>query len=308
MTAALLAPFLFPYYLAQREQGLTRSLDEVARYSSTWRDYLSTAGRLHYAAWSHRFFDGTTSLFPGLVASVLALVALGAKPRPAGRPDPDARRDWRRRRRAVVRPGSAGLRRALPLAARCCRACGAPRGSASSRSSRSPCSPGSAWPRCASGAEGAAGWPVAAAIVIAAVNAEALRAPIAYRPFDGIPRIYRRSRRSVGRAVAEFPFFPGGHLPQRAVRAELDRALEAAGQRLQRVHAGELRGIAGALLEFPDDRSRAELHRLGVTHVVVHLDAYGDRADAMASALRDVPWLTLVAAEGAVRIYRLVTS
>ena len=45
-------------------------------------------------------------------------------------------------------------------------------------------------------------------------------------------------------------------------------------------------GIADALRDFPDDRSRAELQRLGVTHVVVHLDAYGDGADAMASALQ----------------------
>ncbi|MBP1603539.1 MAG: hypothetical protein H6Q09_711, partial [Acidobacteria bacterium] len=52
IAAALVAPFLYPYYLTQHEQGLTRSLDEVALYSSTWRDYLSTAGRLHYAAWS----------------------------------------------------------------------------------------------------------------------------------------------------------------------------------------------------------------------------------------------------------------
>ncbi|HSP92722.1 MAG TPA: hypothetical protein VLN08_17545, partial [Vicinamibacterales bacterium] len=42
IAAALLAPFLYPYYATQREQGLTRGLDEVARYSSTWRDYLST--------------------------------------------------------------------------------------------------------------------------------------------------------------------------------------------------------------------------------------------------------------------------
>ena len=32
VAAALLVPFLYPYYLTQREQGLTRSLDEVALY------------------------------------------------------------------------------------------------------------------------------------------------------------------------------------------------------------------------------------------------------------------------------------
>ena len=78
--------FSIPYYLTQREQGLTRSLDEVARYSSTWRDYLSTAGRLHYAAWSHRFLEGSTALFPGVVALALAVVGAGRHARPDATP------------------------------------------------------------------------------------------------------------------------------------------------------------------------------------------------------------------------------
>ena len=55
-------------------------------------------------------------------------------------------------------------------------------------------------------------------------------------------------------------------------------------------------GHADALRAFPDDRARQQLRALGVTHVVVHLDAYGDRASgderrprrrAMAGAGRD---------------------
>ncbi len=308
VAAALLVPFLYPYYLTQREQGLTRSLDEVALYSSTWRDYVSTAGRLHYGAWSHRFFEGTTSLFPGVVASILALVALAAKP---------GLRDARIRMIAAM--GAAGV--ALSFG---------------------PALPGYAtlyhWLPLMQGVRGAARfgflaliavavlagfgtaalrqrlgrrawWPVVAAIVIAAVNAEALRAPITYRPFDGIPRIYQALRDSSVGAVAEFPFYPPA-----AILRNAPYVLNSSAHWKPLVNGysgfvpASYPGIAEALRNFPDGRSRVELHRLGVTHVVVHLEGYGDGADALASALHTTPWLALVASEGTVRIYRLVTS
>ena len=50
----------------------------MARFSATWRDYLVTGGRVHYEWWSHRFWDGRTALFPGVIASMLALVALSS--------------------------------------------------------------------------------------------------------------------------------------------------------------------------------------------------------------------------------------
>ena len=158
IAAALVAPFLYPYYLTQREQGLTRSLDEVALYSSTWRDYLSTAGRLHYAAWSHRFLEGSTALFPGVVALALAGFAIAAKP---------GLRDPRIRMAAAI--GAAGFALsfgpALPGYARstggcrCSRAFAGPRGSDSWHWSRWRCWRASAWPRCARGMEAGAGGP-----------------------------------------------------------------------------------------------------------------------------------------------------
>jgi hypothetical protein len=66
--------------------------------------------------------------------------------------------------------------------------------------------------------------------------------------------------------------------------------------------------VADALRDFPGDRSQTELRRLAVTHVVVHLDAYGSRAAEVASALSATPWLELVASANQIRIYRLVTS
>ncbi len=76
--AAILAPFLIPYYRVSTSLGFVRSLDDVALYSGGWRDYLSTPGRLHFLAWSHIVWGpgGKTPLFPGLVSLVLAAVAL----------------------------------------------------------------------------------------------------------------------------------------------------------------------------------------------------------------------------------------
>ena len=46
--SSLLLPFLLPYYRIRAEQHMARSVDEVQMYSATWRDYLTTAGRMHF--------------------------------------------------------------------------------------------------------------------------------------------------------------------------------------------------------------------------------------------------------------------
>ena len=308
VAALLLAPFLYPYYLTQREQGLTRSLEEVALYSSTWRDYLSTAGRVHYAAWSHRVLEGSTALFPGCIALVLASVALVSAP---------GLRDARVRMAAAL--GVAGL--ALSFG---------------------PALPGYAllyrWMPLLQGVRGAARfgflalvaiailagfgvaalrgrwgarawWPALVAALVVGVNAEAIRAPLTYRPFDGIPRVYQSLRDPSVTAVTEFPFFG----PEDVFRnAPYVLNSTAYWKPLVNGYSGfvprSYPAIAGALRDFPGDRSRAELRRLGVTHVVVHLDAYGGRAAGMASALSETRWLELVASANQIRVYRLVTS
>jgi hypothetical protein len=308
VAAALVAPFLYPYYLTQREQGLTRSLEEVARYSSTWRDYLSTAGRLHYAAWSHRFLEGSTALFPGITATVLAVCAVVMKP---GLKDP--------RVRMAAAIGAAGL--ALSFG---------------------PALPGYAllyrWLPLLQGVRGAARfgflalvavavlagfgvaalrgrhggrgwWPALAAVLIVAANVEALRAPLTFRPYDGVPRIYESLKDPSVRAVAEFPFFQPDAILRNAPYV-LNSTVHW--KPLVNGYSGfvprSYPGIAEALRDFPGDRSRAEFRRLGVSHIVIHLDAYGDRAGEMASALHATPWLALVASNNQIRVYRIVTS
>ena len=75
LSALVLVPFLLPYYHANQDQGLTRSLSDAAMYSATWRDYLSTPSRLWYPLWSYRFF-ANTALFPGACGLALALLAM----------------------------------------------------------------------------------------------------------------------------------------------------------------------------------------------------------------------------------------
>jgi hypothetical protein len=79
-SVVLLLPVLVPYYLVTRDQGLAWSLDEVRQYSATTRDYLATLGRFHFDAWSSRYFNGSTPLFPGITATLLALVGIVAGP------------------------------------------------------------------------------------------------------------------------------------------------------------------------------------------------------------------------------------
>ncbi|MBA2302043.1 MAG: hypothetical protein H0W08_05365 [Acidobacteria bacterium] len=72
----MLAPFLIPYLQAQQNQGLTRSLEEVAKYSASWQDYLSATGNLHYRTWSAPLWRRLGApLFPGVTALLLAALA-----------------------------------------------------------------------------------------------------------------------------------------------------------------------------------------------------------------------------------------
>ena len=75
LSVLLLLPFLLPYLRVSRAQGFARSMAEVAMFSAKPTDYLGTGGRLHYALWSHRFFD-REGLFPGLVGAGLTVCSL----------------------------------------------------------------------------------------------------------------------------------------------------------------------------------------------------------------------------------------
>src|SRR5262245_7962493 len=49
LAALVLVPFLLPYYHANQDLGLTRSLSDAGMYAATWKDYLSTPSRVMYS-------------------------------------------------------------------------------------------------------------------------------------------------------------------------------------------------------------------------------------------------------------------
>lgn len=302
-SAVALLPFLWPYYQVQRDYGLTRSLDEVRLYSAGLADYLTTAGRLHYEWWSHRFFEGRTALFPGLTASALAAAALVR-----GR----SLRDPRIRMTAAI--GAAGF--ALSFG---------------------PAMPGyallHAWVPPLQGIRGAARWgvlllmavailsgyavaalqrrwvrpaywPAVFAALFGAVTIEALRAPMSYIPFDGTPPIYDTLRSTPGTiVVVEWPLYSGDAVSRNA------QYMVAAAQHFRPLVNGysgfepeAFRERARAWADFPSDAVLDDMQRTGVTHVVLHGSRLDDRVVREMSVN---PRLVLTADDGERQVYVL---
>lgn len=301
-----LAPFLHPYYRASVEQGLTRSLADVATYSASLTDYLSTGGRLHFAAWSHRFYEpGAGSLFPGLTA--LALAVYTAVSGQLWR-DPRARMMLAVGVTGVVLsfgpavpmyrwlyavfPLLHGLRNAsrfgvLVLFAMAVLAgfgvAHARRAFADARRSRSAV--------------------LAMSIgVLLAINLEAIRAPLAYTRAAPISPVYDRLADIPGAIVVELPF----PAPE---RIDANAPYVRASTRHWRPLVNGFSGFtpesyvrhARALADFPSSDAMALLEELGVTHVVAHGRPLRDAIEA--SPLERA--LTLVAADDEVRLYRV---
>jgi hypothetical protein len=304
LSAIALAPFLWPYYEVSRDQGLVRSVNEVALYSAGWRDYLVTGGRLHFAAWSHRFFEGRTALFPGITAAILAVVALANQ---------GFRRDPRVRMTLAIGalgvafsfgpslPGYAWLHEHVPLL-------GGIRNAARW-----------GWLLLAAVAVlagfGVAAlertttktWRVVPALLAALVTLESIRTPVGYTRFEGISSIYDRLSSEPSAVVAEFPFYSGGAVnrngPYVLANTRYFKPLLNGYSGFQ-PSAFEARGLA--LDEFPGEVALAALRQTGVTHVFVHLREFGERyGQQRLNAIEARPELQLVADESGIRLYRL---
>lgn len=302
VSVLLLTPFLWPYYEVSRDQGLTRSVDEVARYSAGWRDYLVTGGRLHYAWWSHAFFEGRTALFPGVTAAALAIVAIGSGVA------------WRdRRARMAIAFGAVGV--ALSFG---------------------PALPGYAWLHehlpLLGGLRNAARWGwlgLAATAILAGFGAarlmprangtaiialsivlvtiEALRAPVAFTRFDGLPRIYDRLAADGDVVVAEFPFHSGASVSDNGPYVLGNtRYLKPLVNGYSGFQPRSYEERGRALNSFPAGLALAQLRVLGVTHVTVHSAAFAGRfGDATLQAIDMVAGLERIDEVDGVRLYRL---
>jgi hypothetical protein len=302
VSVAALAPFLWPYYVVSREQGLNRPLDEVALYSATWADYLATGGRFHYALWSHRWFDGRTALFPGVAATLLASAGLAFR---------DLRRDPRVRMLAAIGlvglllsfgpalPGYRWLHTYVPLFAGL-------RGAA--RWGLLPLTAIAVIAGYAVAAlrrrwEHATYWPAAAVMLLAVPSLEALRAPMGFSGVPAIPAVYDTLRGTEGAVLVEFPLYGGASVRENA------RYMVASTHHFRPLVNGysgfesaASRDRAARWRAFPSDTVLDEMRTLGVTHVIVHTsDLPAEQVDAAERANR----LERLSQDSGLRLYAL---
>ena len=308
VTALAIAPVYLPYRRVARDQHMLRTLDVVREYSATPAGYLAAAGRVHFATWSHPFFDNPVdSFFPGvtlLLLSIAGITITVLRRRSSGDPN-------RARVVMFVAIGITGAVLSLGTA-----------------------TPVYGWVfnlfppmqglRAAArfgnlfllamamlGGIGLALWrprTIVAIAAIALVNLEALRAPINYSPFKGIPGIYRLLADEPGPVVvAEQPFFPRWAIFQ---NSHYVLASTAHWRPLMNGYSGytpeSYQKYADAFWYFPQDWAIDAMKKAGVTHVVVHLEAFHREHMAVIPVLEKRADFELMAiAPGGVRLYRL---
>jgi MFS family permease len=298
-----LIPFMLPYYHASATVGLGRSLEETARYSAKWTDYLAAPGRIYFDWWGKRFFQGD-ALFPGITALLLAIVGIAA----VGWKDHRARMTiafglaafalsfgpafppyrWLYR----VFPLLTGIRGAVRFGEIVLIAIGILAGfGVAALQRRLPVR-----------------WATTIGVaVFLTANAEALRAPLFYSEYHGIPAVYD-ALDHVGRKaiLAWFPFYDSTQFHQNAPFMLVST----------RTFNPMLNGYSGfkpasyyknveELAAFPDDRSITHLQRLGVSVVLV--DGRNMRPANLAR-IPEFPQLSKIADEGNLRIYLLSPS
>lgn len=302
IAVTVLAPFLWPYYVVSREQGLSRSIDEVALYSASWADYLATGGRLHYAWWSHTWFEGRTPLFPGVIGLMLAGSTLWS---------PELRRDPRVRMVVAVGvgglalsfgtalPGYAWIHQHVPLfeglraAARWgllfLTAVAVLAGFAVGRLERR-------W-------RGRTYWPAAATLLLALITLEALRAPLAFVGVPSVPAFYADLAKEPDAVVVELPLFFGPSVSENArYLLHGTRHFRPMVNGYSGFEPEAFRQRAARWRAFPEPAVLEEMAALGVTHVVVDTrELNPSQVDAAASTVS----LSLTVEEDGRRLYRL---
>ena len=310
VAGVVLLPFLIPYWTVSREQGLTRSLEEVSLYSAHITNYLATGGRLHFDTWSHTFYGyGGDSLFPGVLALSLAAVAIGSGV---------AFRDVRARMAVAFGvaafalsfgpafPGYVVLYEVFPLMT----------------GIRGASRFGQLW-LVAIAILAGFGWlklrhafvratmpaarkvvlPLGAAILVG-VHAEALRAPISYTEYPGIPAAWDELRSTGDSAVlAFFPFYPPESVFLNArYMLYSTRSFKPMLNGYSGFTPQSYRRHVEAMRPFPDRASIDYLREVGVTHVVVQGHLMSDNRLAALDRFRE---LQLTFTDGSLRIYAL---
>jgi len=326
VSAIAMLPVYLPYARVARDQHMVRTLDAVQDYSATPAGYLATEARLHFSAWSHRFFqDPVNSFFPGF--AILALAAIGIVLAWRRRPDPGD--PLHARVLMLIAIGLAGFILSLGTATpvyswlfhvfppmqglRAAARFGnlflfavAVLGGLGLAQALPPV--GGRHEIRARGfrfqAEG--GWLALALVIV--VNAEALRAPFTYQPFAGIPAIYTLLRDEPGPVVvAEQPFFPRWAIFENGPYV---LASTAHWRPLMNGYSGytpaTYQHYADAFWYFPEDWAIKAMKDAGVTHVVVHPKLFArDHQDPLPAIARRADFELLAIGDDGIRLYRL---
>jgi hypothetical protein len=308
VTAVLLAPVLYPYYRLSHDLGLRRSVAESRLFSSTWTDYLFTGARIHFDLWSQQFSSSADANFPGLLATALAAVALWT----------GLRRDrWVRMAASMLAgcvilsvaprlPGFVWAHDHLPLV-------DAIRGY--SRAGQFAlvavailAGLGVATLKARWGSR--RGWMAAAAGLVVLVNAEALRAPFDYVPFEGIPRIYDSLAAAPSGAVLELPIYGPGAIWQNApYLVNSTRHWRPLVNGYSGFVPPGYMDIYRGLRRFPDEWSIAWLRDHGVNQVVVHVPEFEALKGApQLRKIEECPDVALAFGSDEIRVYRVLPA
>ena len=307
--AALSIPVLLPYRRVAVEQQMVRSLAEVPSYSASAGAYLASPSRVHYATWSARAFETPVEpFFPGVIAIGLVLVALRAAVR------------GQNRGRAVMLIGLGALGFILSLGTKTpvygwlyevfppmqgvraatrfgilfllAVALLAGLGLAGLRTAR----------------QRGSAFAILAAAVIVLVNVEALRAPIGYPRWIGVPEIYKVLAHEPGPVVlAEMPFYPASAVFR---NAEYVLNSTAHWRPLLNGYSGytprHYVEFAELVSRFPREPAFAPMAAAGVTHIMVHPDRFGSGGPEVLEALDGRKDFTLIGVDEKthIRLYR----
>jgi len=303
----LLSFYLNAYYQLHVERHFARTSADNTALAGSYTDYLSTVSRLHYGWWSHRFVAVSQSInFPGITVLVLALVGVFAQ---------SGTRDPRVSMCAAIAvgcaaasmvprlPGYEKIHDLVPLfwAVRV----QAHMGQVVLLSLALLAGFGLARLQIAWGPRRGR-WAIAAVTVVL-INAEALRAPLTFRTFSGIPPVYDALRAEPRAVVVELPMYERHAFSGNAVYM----------LNSTRHWKPLVNGYSGFLppsyvrtwtdvQRFPGHDALAAMHRRGITHVVLHEAGFiGSHGQAAFDEVQALGSLQEIAHEGDIHIYRL---
>jgi len=303
----LLSFYLNAYYQLHAERQFARTSIDNTALAGSYTDYLSTVSHLHYGWWSHRFVAVSQSInFPGITVLVLAAVGVLARP---------GKRDPRVSMCAAIGVGCAAVSMMprlpgydkvhdlVPLfwAVRV----QAHMGQVVLLSLALLAGFGLARLRPAWGTR--RGWWAVTAVTVILINAEAFRAPLPYRSFDGIPPVYDALRAEPHAVVVEVPMYE-----RRSVFGNAVYMLNST-----RHWKPLVNGYSGFLPQsyvrtwtdmqsFPGHDALETMHRRGITHVVLHEAGFvGSHGQAAFDGIQALASLQEIAHEGDIHIYRL---